>query len=238
MNPPLQQDATLLTRWNALAARIDQATEAAGRPQGSVRLLAVSKTFDAQAVAQVHANGQQAFGENYIQEGVQKIAELKHLRANLEWHCIGPVQSNKTRQVAEWFDWVQTIDRLKVAQRLNDQRPEGLPALNVCIQVNVDRGLNKSGVAVEQAHELAHEVLAMPRLRLRGLMCIPDPVDGFELQCERFERAHAIYRHWQTLADTVDTLSMGMSGDLEAAVASGSTMVRVGSALFGSRAAA
>jgi len=133
---------------------------------------------------------------------------------------------------------VQTIDRLKVAQRLNDQRPEGLPALNVCIQVNVDRGLNKSGVAVEQAHELAHEVLAMPRLRLRGLMCIPDPVDGFELQCERFERAHAIYRQWQTLADTVDTLSMGMSGDLEAAVASGSTMVRVGSALFGSRAAA
>ena len=235
VSPNMSQEALMLERWQALIARIDQATEAARRPQGSVRLLAVSKTFNAEAVALVHRLGQPAFGENYIQEGAQKIAELRDYRANIEWHCIGPVQSNKTRQVAQLFDWVQSVDRQKVAQRLNDQRPEDLPPLNVCIQVNADGGVNKSGIAVEQAHGLALQVLAMPRLRLRGLMCIPDPVEGFAQQCNRFERARAIFCHWQTLADTVDTLSMGMSGDLEAAVASGSTMVRVGSALFGSR---
>ncbi len=214
--------------------RIAQACGKAGRSPDSVALLAVSKTFDADAVVQAHAAGQAAFGENYIQEAVEKITALAHLP--LQWHCIGHIQSNKTRLVAEHFDWVQTIDRLKIAQRLSEQRPPHLAPLQVCIQVNVDGGPTKSGVAPDQALALAQSVAALPRLRVRGLMCIPEPTPDFVAACAVFARARALFDQMNLAGMGLDTLSMGMSADLEAAVASGSTMVRVGSAIFGARA--
>ncbi len=220
----------------AVQTRIAQACERAGRSPDSVRLLAVSKTFDAEAVRQAWAAGQRAFGENYVQEGVDKIRQLRESAAvGIEWHCIGPLQSNKTRLVAEHFDWVHSIDRLKIAQRLAEQRPPGLAPLQVCVQVNVDGGPNKSGVAPSAALELAQAVAALPQLRLRGLMCIPEPAPDFERACERFGRARALFEQLRAQGLELDTLSMGMSDDLEAAVASGSTLVRVGSAIFGAR---
>ena len=226
--------------WHTVCQRIRQAETAAARPAGSVRLLAVSKTFPAQAVRELaEAVGQKDFGENYVQEGVDKITALAQSmpRADLVWHCIGPLQSNKTRSVAEHFDWVHTVDRLRIAQRLSDQRPAHLPPLQVCLQVNIDGGASKSGVVPAQALALAREVAVLPRLQLRGLLSIPDPVQGFEAQL-------AVHRQTQALFEALgaelglprwDTLSMGMSGDLEAAVHAGSTLVRVGTALFGQR---
>jgi pyridoxal phosphate enzyme (YggS family) len=220
----------------AVQARIEQACARAGRPSGSVRLLAVSKTFGAAAVQQAWAAGQRAFGENYVQEGVDKVVELREAGcAGIEWHCIGPLQSNKTRLVAEHFDWVHSIDRLKVAQRLAEQRPSALPPLQVCVQVNVDGGPNKSGVLPDQAVALVQAVAQLPRLRLRGLMCIPEPAPDFEQACEVFGRARMLFDQLRGQGLELDTLSMGMSDDLEAAIASGSTMVRVGSAIFGTR---
>ncbi len=220
----------------AVQARIDQACRRANRPEGSVRLLAVSKTFGADAVQQAWSAGQRAFGENYVQEGVDKVRRLREAgAAGIEWHCIGPLQSNKTRPVAEHFDWVHTVDRLRVAQRLSEQRPDALAPLQVCVQVNVDGGPNKSGVVPEEALELARAVAALPRLRLRGLMCIPEPEPDFGRACEVFGRARALFDQLRAQGLELDTLSMGMSDDLEAAVASGSTMVRVGSAIFGAR---
>jgi pyridoxal phosphate enzyme (YggS family) len=213
--------------------RIANACKQAGRAPESVALLAVSKTFGADAVAQAHAAGQTAFGENYIQEAVEKIAVLAHLP--LQWHCIGPIQSNKTRQVAEHFDWVHTIDRLKIAQRLSEQRPADLAPLQVCIQVNVDGGPTKSGVAPVDALALAQAVAALPRLCVRGLMCIPEPATDFIAACAVFSRARHLFDQINSTGMALDTLSMGMSDDLEAAIASGSTMVRVGSAIFGAR---
>jgi pyridoxal phosphate enzyme (YggS family) len=216
--------------------RLRQACESAGRQTQAVALLAVSKTFDADAVFQAWQSGQREFGENYIQEGVDKIARLRELAPDggLVWHCIGPVQSNKTRLVAEHFDWLHTVDRLKIAQRLNEQRPAHLPPLNVCVQVNIDGGETKSGVAPQDVLALAQAVRELPRLRLRGLMTIPDPADDM-LAVHR--RARAVFEDVQrTLAQPdFDTLSMGMSGDMDAAVQAGSTMVRVGSAIFGTR---
>lgn len=216
-------------------SRIRQACEKAGREPGSVRLLAVSKTFDAEAVRQAHAAGQTAFGENYIQEAVDKITALRDLP--LEWHCIGPIQSNKTRLVAEYFDWVHSVDRLKIAQRLSDQRPEHLPPLLLCLQVNTDGGPTKSGARPEEVLALAHAVAALPRVVLRGLMTIPDPVDGFEAQVALHRRATDLFAQVkrQLALPQFDTLSMGMTADLEAAIAAGSTLVRVGTAIFGAR---
>lgn len=215
-------------------ARIATACQGAGRGVEEVTLLAVSKTFGADAVRAAAAAGQRAFGENYIQEGVEKIAALRDL--GLMWHCIGPIQSNKTRLVAEHFDWVHTVDRLKIAERLSAQRPADRPPLNVCIQVNIDGGANKSGVAPGEALALARAVAALPQLKLRGLMSIPEIAPDFEA-------ARAVHASARTLFDQLnadglglDTLSMGMSDDLEAAIAAGSTMVRVGTAIFGSRA--
>jgi PLP dependent protein len=223
-------------RIEAVRTRLSQACQAAGRAPEAVRLLAVSKTFGPEAVLQAVQAGQTAFGENYIQEGVDKVLALRAAgHPELEWHCIGPIQSNKTRQVAEHFDWVHTVDRLKVAQRLSDQRPAQLPPLQVCVQVNVDGGANKSGVAPDELLALAHAVAQLPRLQLRGLMCIPEPAPNFEAQRAVFGQAKALLKAMQEQGLEVDTLSMGMSDDLEAAVASGSTMVRVGSAIFGAR---
>ena len=224
---------TISANLHLVRARILDACHKAGRTADSVRLLAVSKTFPPDAVALAHAAGQNAFGENYIQEGVEKITSLASLK--LEWHCIGPIQSNKTRQVAEHFDWAQTIDRLKTAQRLDQQRPDHLPPLQVCLQVNVDGGSTKSGVSPDQLPDLAHAVAALPRLRLRGLMCIPEPAPDFEAACEVFGRARKLFDALNTRGLQLDTLSMGMTADLEAAIHAGSTMVRVGTAIFGDR---
>ena len=215
-------------------ARIATACQRAGRGVEEVTLLAVSKTFGADAVRAAAAAGQRAFGENYIQEGVEKIAALRDL--GLMWHCIGPIQSNKTRLVAEHFDWVHTVDRLKIAERLSAQRPADRPPLNVCIQVNIDGGANKSGVAPCEALALARAVAALPQLKLRGLMSIPEIAPDFEAARELHASARALFDQLNADGLGLDTLSMGMSDDLEAAIAAGSTMVRIGTAIFGSRA--
>ena len=213
--------------------RIELAAESVGRPADAVKLLAVSKTMPAQAVREAYAAGQLAFGENYIQEAVDKMAALSDL--TLEWHCIGPVQSNKTQLVASNFDWVHSIDRLKIAERLSAQRPAHLPPLQVCLQVNIDGGANKSGVAPQDLLALAQAVKKLPHLQLRGLMTIPEPA-------ETDAAMRAVHRQTKELFDSLnaaglslDTLSMGMTADLEAAIAEGSTCVRVGTAIFGSR---
>ena len=202
-----------------------------------VTLLAVSKTFGPDAVRQAQAAGQRAFGENYVQEGVEKILALRELPASstIEWHCIGPLQSNKTRLVASHFDWVQSVDRLKIAERLSEQRPADLMPLQVCIQVNVDGGATKSGVSPEALPALARAVSQLPRLRLRGLMCIPEPTNDEEVQRAVFLRARALWNDLRAAGHEIDTLSMGMSDDLEAAISAGSTLVRVGRSIFGSR---
>ena len=215
-------------------ARIATACQRAGRGVEEVTLLAVSKTFGADAVRAAAAAGQRAFGENYIQEGVEKIAALRDL--GLTWHCIGTIQSNKTRLVAEHFDWVHTVDRLKIAERLSAQRPADRPPLNVCIQVNIDGGANKSGVAPGDALALARAVAALPQLKLRGLMSIPEIAPDFEAARAVHAGARALFDQLNADGLGLDTLSMGMSDDLEAAIAAGSTMVRIGTAIFGSRA--
>ena len=221
------------TNLQSIWLRMAQACEAAGRDPASVRLLAVSKTFAAQAVAQAHAAGQCDFGENYIQEGVEKIQALAHLP--LVWHCIGPIQSNKTRLVAEHFDWVHSVDRLKIAQRLSEQRPAARGPLQVCMQVNVDGGPTKAGVPPEQAAELARQIASLPGLRLRGIMSIPEPAPDFASALAVHQRSLALYEALKAQGFDLDTLSLGMSADLEAAIQAGSTMVRVGSAIFGAR---
>lgn len=198
-------------------------------------LLAVSKTFPAVTIREAVAAGQHRFGENYVQEALDKMAELDDLRSQIEWHMIGPIQSNKTRAVAEHFDWVHTVDRLKIAQRLSDQRPPELPPLQVCIQVNTSGEGSKSGVAPDEALTLAREVAALPRLTLRGVMALPAPTADAAEQNRQLADVRVVYDHLRSQGLPLDTLSMGMSADLEAAVAQGSTMVRVGTALFGQR---
>ena len=223
-------------RYQAVCERITQAALQAGRPATQVQLLAVSKTFAAEQVREVTALGQRNFGENYVQEGVDKIAALKDV-TGLVWHCIGPLQSNKTRPVAEHFDWVHSVDRLKIAQRLSEQRPTHLPPLNICLQVNIDGGPTKAGVSPTDALALAQAVSVLPRLVLRGLMTIPDPLEGFDAQVAVHMQAKRLFDdlHAALALPQFDTLSMGMSADLEAAVQAGSTMVRVGTAVFGGR---
>ena len=217
----------------AVHARIARACEASGRDPSGVQLLAVSKTFGAEAVRQAHAAGQTAFGENYIQEAVDKIQALHDLP--LQWHCIGPIQSNKTRLVAEHFDWVHSVDRLKIAQRLSEQRPAHLPPLQVCLQVNVDGGANKSGVSPQDLPALAKAVAALPHLRLRGLMSIPEPAESEGQMRAVHRQAKALFDSLRQQGLPLDTLSMGMSADLAEAIAEGSTLVRVGTAIFGQR---
>ena len=217
--------------------QIAAAAERAGRPAGAVQLLAVSKTFGPQAVLEAVRAGQHAFGENYLQEALEKIAALPLLAPDvpLQWHFIGPIQSNKTRPIAEHFDWVHSVDRLKIAQRLSEQRPEELGPLNICLQVNISAEASKSGLTPEELPEVAAQVAQLPRLRLRGLMAIPAPSDDMKQQRAAFAAVRGLYEQLRTGGLAMDTLSMGMSADLEAAVAEGATIVRVGSAIFGAR---
>lgn len=223
----------------AVRHALEQAARRAGRQPGELTLLAVSKTKPAGDVLEAALAGQRDFGENYVQEGVEKILALKQLlpadHAPLVWHFIGPLQSNKTRPVAEHFDWVHSIDRLKVAQRLSEQRPEHLPPLQVCVQVNVSGEASKSGCTPDQVEALCRAVAALPRLRLRGLMTIPAPADDLETQRLPLGQLRQLLTALQAGGLALDTLSMGMSHDLEAAVLEGSTLVRVGTAIFGAR---
>ena len=217
----------------AVKARIREAAKLAGRSPESVRLLAVSKTWPLSSVMAAAAVGQQAFGENYVQEGVDKVTASAG--RNLEWHFIGPLQSNKSRPVAEHFDWVHSIERLKIAERLSAQRPSHLPPLQVCIQVNVSGEASKSGCAPDAALKLCQAVAALPGLQLRGLMAIPEPTDDMAAQRAPFRHLREIFDTIRAAGLPLDTLSMGMSHDLEAAVAEGATIVRIGTAIFGER---
>ncbi|HVL55172.1 MAG TPA: YggS family pyridoxal phosphate-dependent enzyme [Burkholderiaceae bacterium] len=235
-NPALRENHEAVLRRIAAAAR------AAGRDPASVRLLAVSKTFGADQVLQLADCGQRCFGENYLQEAERKIDECRDRRPelSLEWHFIGPIQSNKTRGIAARFDWVHSVDRLKIAQRLSEQRPPQRPPLNLCLQVNVSGEATKSGCAPDEVPALAAAVAALPRLALRGLMAIPEPPAGepasaMAAQRARFGELRRLAERLRGAGLALDTLSMGMSADLEAAIAEGATIVRVGTALFGAR---
>lgn len=224
---------TISANLQAVLARIGDAAKKHGRAPEDVRLLAVSKTWPAPCVLAAAEAGQTAFGENYVQEGENKIREVG--RPGLEWHFIGPLQSNKTRAVAESFEWVHSVDRLKIAERLSQQRPETLPPLQVCLQINISQEETKSGIAEDEVLKLAHQVAALPRLRLRGLMTIPAPSGDFELQRRPFRRLRELFEQLNRDGLALDTLSMGMSNDIEAAIAEGATLVRVGTAIFGER---
>jgi len=226
----------LQANLRTLHERITKAARAAGRDSSSVRLLAVSKAFPATVIAEAARAGQRAFGENYVQEALAKMDELVDSADQpLEWHFIGPIQSNKTRAIAQAFDWVQSVDRLKIAERLAEQRPADLPLLNVLLQVNVSGEASKAGVAPDQLSQLAAAVAHLPRLRLRGLMAIPAPETDVERQRLAFARTNKLFRQLRAEGLKVDVLSMGMSDDLEAAIAEGATMVRIGTAIFGAR---
>ena len=222
--------ATIEENVQGVKARIARAARAAGRDPESVTLLAVSKTHPVERIAQAKAAGLRAFGENYVQEATAKMAALDEMRlAGVEWHLIGPLQANKTRIAAERFDWVQTVDRVKIASRLSEQRPAHLPPLNVLIQVNVSAEATKSGVAVKEVTALATAIAALARLRLRGLMAIPAPAAGSD-----FSKMRQLYDELRPRF-AFDTLSMGMSDDMDEAIAAGATMVRIGTAIFGER---
>jgi len=214
-------------------ARIAEAARTAGRPPDGIRLVAVSKTRPPDDIAAAADAGQRDFGENYLQEALPKIETLRG--GGLTWHFIGPIQSNKTRDIAAAFDWVHSVDRFKIARRLSDQRPDDLPPLDICLQVNIDDQPSKSGVAPAETLELAQAVAALPRLRLRGLMAIPAPGDDPEAQRAPFAALRRLRDELNAAGLCLDTLSMGMTGDLEAAVAEGATIVRVGTAVFGAR---
>lgn len=224
---------TTKNRLQVVKSRIEAACTASDRYARDIVLVAVSKAQDAEAIRAVYAAGQRDFGESYVQEALDKIALLRDL--SICWHFIGPVQSNKTRPIAESFDWVHSVDRLKIAERLSAQRPSERAPLNVCVQVNVSGEASKSGVRPEQAKELAHAVAALPRLKLRGLMAIPEPSQDASLTRQRFETLARLREELNDEGLSLDTLSMGMSDDLETAIAAGSTMVRIGTAIFGER---
>ena len=225
--------ATIGFNLQAVRQRVADAARACGRDPAAVGLIAVSKTFGADAVAAAHACGQRVFGENYVQEAVDKIVALASL--GLEWHFIGPIQSNKTRQIAENFAWVHSVDRAKIAERLSAARPDALAPLQVCIQINIGDENTKSGVAPADAPALARAIAALPRLKLRGLMTIPPASDDPAQQRRYFAELRKLKEQLATTGVALDTLSMGMSADLEAAIAEGATLVRVGTAIFGQR---
>ncbi|MBF9001400.1 YggS family pyridoxal phosphate-dependent enzyme [Vibrio nitrifigilis] len=220
-----------------ITSLIESAQTKFGRTKGSVQLLAVSKTKPVEAVLEAAQTGQVRFGENYVQEGVNKVEYFTqhHPELNLEWHFIGPLQSNKTRPVAEHFAWVHTIDRAKIAQRLNDQRPEGMPPLQVLIQVNTSGETSKSGIDEQQLFELAQLISKLPNLTLRGVMSIPENVSDYQQQLAAFKSLTQLKEKLAQRYPDIDTISMGMTGDMEAAIEAGSTIVRIGTAIFGQR---
>ena len=224
----------ILSNLQALHAAIAQTSQLAQRDAARITLLAVSKTVPASVIREAYAAGQRAFGENFVQEALDKMRDLRDL--SLTWHFIGPIQSNKTRAIAENFSWVHSVDRLKIAQRLSDQRRNDLPPLNVCLQINVSNESSKAGVAAEEAAALAHAVALLPRLQLRGLMAIPAPAEGLAAQRVAFAKLSELLRKLNATGLKLDTLSMGMSHDLTAAILEGATIVRVGTAIFGKRA--
>jgi len=225
--------SAILSNLQAVKVAIKNAALAAQRDPAGVQLLAVSKTFPESAIRTAYAAGQRAFAENYLQESLLKIAALHDLK--IEWHFIGPIQSNKTRDIAENFAWAHGVDRLKVAQRLSAQRPENLPPLNICLQVNVSGETSKSGVTPVEVENLAQAMAKLPGIKLRGLMAIPAPSDDPLIQRQPFAQLRAIMNHLNTLGLQLDTLSIGMSHDFPAAIAEGATLVRIGTAIFGHR---
>ena len=225
---------TIADRLTNARQEIEHAIADAHRPAHCVRLLAVSKTKPVSDITAAYEAGQRQFGENYIQEGVSKIEQLKTL-TDIEWHMIGPIQSNKTKLVAEHFDWVQSVDRLKIAKRLNEQRPADMPPLNVCIQLNLEQEATKSGILPAELPDIVEAISGMPNLRLRGLMAIPAANVSESQQRDTLGQLHALYAQLQTTTEGIDTLSVGMSNDMALAIAHGSTMVRIGTAIFGSR---
>ena len=225
---------TIAERLNSALKGIDQAATSAHRPPNSVKLLAVSKTKPVSDIMEAYEAGQRMFGENYVQEGVEKVQELSHLD-DLEWHMIGPIQSNKTKIVAEHFDWVQSVDREKIARRLNEQRPDSLPPLNVCIQLNIDDEESKSGISPGELSSLIEFIESQERLTLRGLMAIPKANPSEEQQHKSLAKLKELFDHYHTSLSNFDTLSVGMSSDMTEAIQHGSTMVRVGTAIFGKR---
>jgi len=230
--------STLSKQLTAVLSQIEQAANAAKRDKHEVKLLAVSKTKPVAQIKAAYAAGQRLFGENYVQEGIEKIQVLRQdadIVAPIEWHFIGPLQSNKTKPVAEHFDWVQSVDRYKIAQRLNDQRPNSLAPLNICLQVNISGEASKSGTTLSQVIELASQVSELPHLKLRGIMAIPEATDDENILNNSFQQLHRLYLQLQQTYPDIDTLSMGMSGDMIPAIANGSSMVRVGTAIFGAR---
>jgi pyridoxal phosphate enzyme (YggS family) len=224
----------ILSNLQAVHAAIDQAALLAQRDASQITLLAVSKTVPAGVIREAYHAGQRAFGENFVQEALDKIRDLRDLP--LEWHFIGPIQSNKTRAIAENFSWVHSVDRLKIAQRLSEQRPADLPPLNICLQINVSGESTKGGIAPDDAEAFAHAISILPRLKLRGLMAIPAPVAGLSEQRPPFAKMRELLKNLNTAGLNLDSLSMGMTHDLSAAIMEGATIVRVGTAIFGSRA--
>ena len=223
---------------NNVTQKIAYAAQQVHRNVDQIQLLAVSKTKPVSLIKQAYLAGLRHFGENYVQESVEKIKEINadnEFNEPIYWYFIGPLQSNKTRPVAENFDWVQSIERLKIAQRLNDQRPKELSQLNICLQVNISGEISKSGTTLSQVIELASQVSELPRLKLRGIMAIPEKTENSEQLEKQFDELYNIYQKLQTLYPEVDTLSMGMSGDLQSAIKCGSTMVRIGTDIFGAR---
>jgi len=223
---------------NSVIQKIAHAATQVQRDANQIQLLAVSKTKPISLIKEAYQAGLRHFGENYVQESVEKIQKIRlddEFTDPIHWYFIGPLQSNKTRLVAENFDWVQSVERLKIAQRLNDQRPTGLSQLNICLQVNISGEASKSGTTLSQVIELASQISELPRLKLRGIMAIPEKTDDIERLEKQFDELHNIYNKLQTLYPEVDTLSMGMSGDLQSAIKCGSTMVRVGTDIFGAR---
>jgi pyridoxal phosphate enzyme (YggS family) len=214
-------------------SEIEKACVESKRSKEEICLLAVSKTRSVDEVAELAHLGQQAFGENYLQEALDKISALEPL--NLEWHFIGPIQSNKTKSIAEQFAWVHSVDRLKIAQRLSAQRPHYADDLNICLQVNISREESKSGCLPEEALDLAKQIAELPKIRIRGLMAIPEATDDIDIQKERFRQVRTLFEEIKQVVPSLDTLSMGMSGDLDAAIEEGATIVRIGTALFGPR---
>jgi pyridoxal phosphate enzyme (YggS family) len=224
---------TIASNLQAMRGAVTAAIAKAGRDESEIKLLAVSKTFAPEALREAYRAGQRCFAESYVQEALDKIAALKDL--TLEWHYIGPIQSNKTRAIAENFSWVHSVDRLKIAERLSEQRPAHLPSLQLCLQVNISKESSKSGVALNEVVALAHAVAKLPRLKLRGLMAVPAPVDDVVAQRLPFTQLRKLRDQLNQQGLQLDTLSMGMSHDFAAAIAEGATIVRIGSAIFGER---